>query len=99
MPEALKAKVKVAGIREERVHSKIKGIVTKEIKELNTKDHSRKVIEVAKVKEEEEQDIKEAVKVVKEVTHGHGPAATSGKPEMTTTSRKKPWRGWLCSGI
>ncbi len=89
MPEALNPKVKAAVIKEERVHSKIKGIVTKEIKELNTKVHSRKVIKVEKVKEEEEQDTKEAVKVVKEVTHGHGPVATSGKPEMTTTSRRK----------
>ena len=86
MPEALNPKVKAAVIKEERVHSKIKGIVTKETKELNTKDRSRKVTEVVKVKGEEAQDTKEAEKVV---THGHGAVATNGKTERTTTSRRK----------
>ncbi len=89
MPEALNPKVKAAVIKEERVHSKIKGIVTKETKELNTKDHNRKVIEVVKVKGEEAQDTKEAEKAEKEVTHGHGAVATNGKTERTTTSRRK----------
>ena len=96
MPEALKEKVKVAGIKEERVHSKTKGIVTKEIKELNTKVHSRKVIRVTKVvrgKEGKELDTKEAIKELdtKEVSHGPGPVATNGSPEMTdTNSRERP---------
>ncbi len=93
-PEGQRVKVEDVAIKEGGAHSKIKGTVTKEIKELNTKVHSRKVIRVTKVergKEGKELDTKEAIKELdtKEVIHGPGPVATNGNPEMIDTNSRE----------
>ena len=84
MPEDPKPKEKVAVTKEVKVRNKIKGIVTKETKEHITKEHSTKVIKVARVKGEKVQDTKE---VEEAATLGNGAVATNGRAERTTTSR------------
>ena len=87
-PEVLRVKVEGVAIKVDGTHSKVKGIVTKETKEHNTKARSRKVIRVTKAgrgKEVKELDTKVVIKELdtKEVIRGHGPAAINGSPEMT----------------